>query len=294
MSRFQLFLRRLNIRVCLIVVVCGVVAIFLLMPKIASWALTTMDIPDTQQRQLRNLRDRGHVTNLAALDLSLMTDEELLLTVHSYPDNTNTICERKLRMGNLEDGGWEICDDKDVRPTPPCTIYSFGINYDFSFDDDAARYYGCHVFSFDPSMGIAPDRFNRSSHIHFYKLGISHQNVIDSKGWELKTFSALKQLLGHRDNLIQVVKMDIEQAEWKTIEEMSQSGQLATIGQFLVEFHVVSDSRDYLLPRLKVMQILERAGFKKFYVHKNTYCGTLVRGFPATRTECYEVHYVRR
>lgn len=88
--------------------------------------------------------------------------------------------------------------------------------------------------------------------------------------------------------------MDIEQAEWDTIEEMSKSGHLATIGQFLVEFHVVNSSRGYLLQRLKVMQTLEKAGFKKFYVHKNTYCETAVRGFPATRTECYEVHYVRR
>ena len=62
------------------------------------------------------------------------------------------MCSRKLRLGNLGDGGWEICDDSKVRPAKDCVVYSFGINYDFSFDDYVAKTYGCHVHSFDPRM----------------------------------------------------------------------------------------------------------------------------------------------
>ena len=55
-------------------------------------------------------------------------------------------------MGNVGDGGWEICDDPAVRPAHDCIVYSFGINWDFTFDDYVAKVYGCHVYAFDPSM----------------------------------------------------------------------------------------------------------------------------------------------
>lgn len=50
------------------------------------------------------------------------------------------------------DGQKAVCLDKDVAPRPgKCLVYSFGINFEWSFDEEMESY-GCHVYSFDPTM----------------------------------------------------------------------------------------------------------------------------------------------
>ncbi|CAG5125172.1 unnamed protein product, partial [Candidula unifasciata] len=205
------------------------------------------------------------------------------------------ICQRKIRMGNVGDGGWEICDDLKVRPKRPCIVYSFGINYDFSFDDDVARLYGCHVYSFDPSMEKmeTSNRSVLSSHVHFYKIGLSGQTVTLDQGWNLYTLSDIRSRLGHQNAVIDVIKMDIEASEWDALPQMVSSGQLENVRQLLLEYHVVDTSHEYLLPRLKSIQAVERLGFRKFLVHKNEHCVEYFVKYPVPRTHCYEVHYLR-
>ncbi|XP_059178740.1 probable methyltransferase-like protein 24 [Physella acuta] len=243
---------------------------------------------------LSSVRQKGYVTNLSSLDLDKLSTEEILMTIHSYPDNTDTLCRRKFRMGNIGDGGWEICDDPDIRPRAPCIIYSLGINFDFSFDDDAARLYGCHVYSFDPSMEKEKDQYNRSDRVHFYKIGLSGSTYVNSNKWQLYTLGDLRKKLGHQNSTIDVIKMDIESSEWEALPEMASSGELDKVRQLLLEFHILEEKRDYLLPRLKAMQAIEKSGLKIFYTHKNHACGTKVSCFPLRRSMCYEVHYLRR
>ncbi|CAG5127799.1 unnamed protein product [Candidula unifasciata] len=186
-------------------------------------------------------------------------------------------------MGNMGDGGWEICDDPDVRPRPPCIIYSFGISNDFSFDDDASRVYGCHVYSFDPSMTKFADKVERSKLVHFYKIGLSDKSTTASNQWKMKTLADIRTMLGHNNVTIDIIKMDIESSEWSSLPEMIKS-----------EYHVVDNSQGYLLPKLQTIQAVEQAGFQKYYVHKNPACARKVPGYPIARTSCYEVHYIRR
>lgn len=59
--------------------------------------------------------------------------------------------------GNLEldeDGAYYLCKDENIWPFPtqsshPCLVYSFGISWDFKFDDAIAKL-GCEVHAFDP------------------------------------------------------------------------------------------------------------------------------------------------
>ena len=51
---------------------------------------------------------------------------DVVYVVVSYLDNTDYQCTRKLRMGKVGDGGWEVCDDYQYRPIKPCIVYSFG------------------------------------------------------------------------------------------------------------------------------------------------------------------------
>ena len=102
-------------------------------------------------------------------------------------------------MGHMDDGGWEICDDQGVRPEPPCIIYSFGIATDWTFDDDASRVYGCHVFAFDPSIGLA--QHDRSQLVHFYPWGLAGLTGTGKNGWPMFTFGDIKRKLGHTDKV---------------------------------------------------------------------------------------------
>uniref|UniRef100_A0A0B6ZCW6 Methyltransferase domain-containing protein n=1 Tax=Arion vulgaris TaxID=1028688 RepID=A0A0B6ZCW6_9EUPU len=251
------------------------------------------DNEETFNKDLGIIRRKGY-NNLANRDLDKLSTEELTLTIHSYPDNTDTICRRKLRMGNIGDGGWEICDDFDVRPRLPCIIYSFGINNDFTFDDDAALVYGCQVYSFDPSMTNFADKVIRSNFSTFYKIGLSDKSYIGSNKWKMETFANIKKMMGHQNTIIDVLKIDIESSEWAAVPEMASSGQLKNIRQIMMEYHVTGDSRDYILPRLKAIQAIENAGYKRYYVHKNPACGKRIHGYPIIRTQCYEVYYVKR
>lgn len=242
---------------------------------------------------LRNLRRQSVSHDLAHTDVINMTSHQQELTIHSVLDNTDTVCQRKLRMGKLGDGGWEICDDADVRPQAPCIVYSFGINDDFSFDDDTALTYGCHVFSFDPSMKV--ESHNRSDLVHFYKIGLWSRTKRMKSGWNVYTFSDIRKLLGHENAPIDVVKLDIENYEWGAVDTMLLTGELKRFKQLLIEFHLWGKSPRWgYSKRLKLIQDLDKEGYRSFDSHKNMGCSRNVEGFPGNRTLCYEVHYLRR
>ena len=177
-------------------------------------------IYDKASAALNNLRLKGVSFDLAKRDVSKMSAEELRLSLHSTLDQTTTVCHRKLRMGKLGDGGWEICDDVDMRPRLPCVVYSFGINYEFSFDDMTTDLYGCHVYSFDQSM--KNKTHNRSTNVHFYKIGLSDKTFTNGAGWKLYKFKDIRKMLGHQTTTIDVVKMDIKNSEWAAVRQMFQ------------------------------------------------------------------------
>ncbi|CAL1545548.1 unnamed protein product [Lymnaea stagnalis] len=249
---------------------------------------------DDEPGPLKSLRQKARGSGLAALDLDTLSDEELRIVAHSYPDHEQVVCDRRIRMGRLGDGGWEICDDADVRPVKPCVIYSFGINYDFSFDDDASALYECQVYSFDPSMSGLGDQVNRSDRVTFYKIGLDNRTFTNPKQWSMYTYADIRKLLGHSREDICLVKMDIEGSERPALRNMLENGELDGVRQLLMEYHLGSWSRADWLVNLRVMQLVEKAGFKTFYSHKNPACPKKIEGYPVVRTNCYEVHYLRR
>ena len=87
--------------------------------------------------------------------------------------------------------------------------------------------FGCHVYSFDPSMGA--NDHNRTSKIHFFNLGLAKENGQSPNGWKMKTASSIYEMLDDyhgSSTLIDVFKMDIEFYEWEVIPQMVQSGFL--------------------------------------------------------------------
>ncbi|XP_048739268.1 uncharacterized protein LOC125653733 isoform X3 [Ostrea edulis] len=172
------------------------------------------------------------------------------------------LCKQMLRLGNIVDGGWEVCHDFRFRPKPPCVVYSIGISYDFSFDEDMEKTYGCDVFSFDPSMNTG--NYRHSDHIMFYQVGLGdHVGEIEVKGskWKIKTLMAIMKELGHTNKRIDVLKIDIEGSERQSLVEIMESGALKNVVQLCLEFHSYYD--------LGAMRKLYDLGFRVFWAHQN-------------------------
>ncbi len=163
------------------------------------------------------------------------------------------------------DGQKAVCLDTEVAPKAGnCIVYSFGINNEWSFDDNMEKY-GCKVYSFDPSM--KREDHNRSSAISFYNLGISYQDKIESNGWKLKTLSSIYSMLKpiHGDVVIDYLKMDIESAEWGAIPDIIKSGMLAKVRQLGVEFHWYPHTElSYCRTWVEIVKSIEDAGMIRF------------------------------
>ncbi|KAK3800454.1 hypothetical protein RRG08_004866 [Elysia crispata] len=191
----------------------------------------------------------------------------------------------RYKCKNLKNfGNWAACMDHPFTVTPPCIVYSFGIAFDFSFDDAMAKH-GCQVYSFDPSMG-KPD-YQRSKNSWFYNLGLSsyntdkHRAPVDGRYvkkpqiWKLRTLTSIKKMLGHTGKAIDVLKIDIEGFEWKVLDNLMETGELKLLRQFLLEFHLFPrfpPMHDYVKLYKSYTKLRKEHRFLEFSVspHKQT------------------------
>lgn len=171
------------------------------------------------------------------------------------------------------DGHKAVCLDPGVAPSfNNCLVYSFGINNQWAFDD-AMEQFGCQVHSFDPSMGR--EDFDRSEHIHFHSIGLAGRNGPDDqhKGWNMKTLSSIHEMLipVHGDVVIDVLKMDVEFAEWQAIPQMIHAGFLQShVKQLAVEIHFLKDDPlETFQHYYRVLRLLEGSGFVRFSSRPN-------------------------
>lgn len=155
-------------------------------------------------------------------------------------------------------GGFYVCPEFLNQNS---IIYSLGIGEDISFDMAVIENHNCRVFGFDPTpksitwvkqqQGL-PAKFifleygiaDRSGLIDFYLPRnseyvsgsfIKQNNVNDKQkiSVEMKSWQDIVNSLGHKQ--IDVLKMDIEGAEYNIIDSVLESS--VQINQILIEFH---------------------------------------------------------
>ncbi|XP_067678642.1 probable methyltransferase-like protein 24 [Haliotis asinina] len=236
---------------------------------------------------------RGHVPP-ARSEIRKLDPGQLTEIYHSYVENIQVACGDMKRMGLQQDGGWEICNDPLVRPKKPCLVYSFGINNDFSFDDAMEQEYGCQVHSFDPSMGKTDHQ--RSKGIMFHSLGISDYNGRSERKWPMKTLNCIRESLGHTQTTIDVLKIDIEDMEWKVFPEMMTNNALHNVTQFVFEVHIslqhTDSPPDKYITALEIFRDLYDLGYRIFLTHRNQYCHYKSMS-GKQRTSCHEIFMMK-
>jgi len=176
-----------------------------------------------------------------------------ILGLEFYP-RINYLCHKE-RFGS-EYGGWEVaCEylNKDS------IVYSFGVGEDASFDMALIEKYGLTIHAFDPTPRsiewVKKQNFPPNFVMHTYGIAnfdgkasfyppenpehVSHtilrrvETQNNAITVPVKSLSTIMREFGH--NHIDVLKMDVEGAEYNVIEDMKQSSIRPK--QILVEFH---------------------------------------------------------
>ncbi|MDO8897580.1 MAG: FkbM family methyltransferase, partial [Bacteroidales bacterium] len=174
---------------------------------------------------------------------------------------------------------------------PSSIVYSFGIGEDISFDLKVIKTHHCQVLAFDPTPRTIRWVNNQKlpSEFIFQNIGLSETAGMVSfnipanpkrisgsllkLGAEehyksiqvmMKSFEQLAKENGH--NHVDLLKMDIEGAEYEVIESILVSG--IKIDQLLVEFH--DRCFDMKSPRsVKTVETLKKHGYEIFAASKS-------------------------
>jgi FkbM family methyltransferase len=184
-------------------------------------------------------------------------------------------------------GGWEVITGELANGA---VVYSFGIGEDVSFDVALMTKYGITIHAFDPTprsiVWLKQQSLPHTFHMHEFGLAdfdgqasfyapenpkfVSYtllmnasrnKDIIQVPVYRLET---IMKMLGH--NHVDVLKMDIEGAEYQVLEDLKNS--LIRPGQILVEFH-------HRFPKVgikktkKALVDLREMGYRLFSVSSN-------------------------
>lgn len=179
-------------------------------------------------------------------------------------------------------GGWAVRRDSVGNAS---VVYSFGIGEDASFDLDLIRETGCTVHGFDPTpksiawveRNVRENRFimhpwalgkengtltlwmpDNPDHVSASLVSASSRSN-DSFDAECRCLRSVMDELGH--DRVDVLKMDIEGAEYGVIEGLCADGTVSQVNQLLVEFHHRMEGFTKAQTLTAIRQ-LQKAGFR--------------------------------
>ncbi|KAL0054009.1 hypothetical protein WJX82_002362 [Trebouxia sp. C0006] len=176
-------------------------------------------------------------------------------------------CGTKQRVGGIGDGGKWVCEVMGALQHSECVVYSLGSHMETTFEEEIIEQTPCKVHTFDHSL--SSEQGKTLSHVsprlafHPYKVGMGHSI---SAHYKEKSIHGIMEELNH--SWIDVLKIDIEDAEWEVLEALISSGSLH-FSQLQVEFHF---RRVSLKMVLKVLAGLTDAGYRVFSTEPNHCC----------------------
>ncbi|MGB2868813.1 MAG: FkbM family methyltransferase [Bacteroidota bacterium] len=180
----------------------------------------------------------------------------------------NILGVEKIGLGKQGDGTYVIPRHFIKKD---CTLLSFGIADDISFEEDFSKTFkSSKIFAFDPTVDAIP---KTSRTISFHKIGLAAKR---NKKWNLYSFDEILKDLKINSQGQLILKMDIEGWEWGALESLDYRN--LDIPVITAEFHAtVMNSRLEMLffPYFFVQRYFI---FKKllkeyylFHLHANNY-----------------------
>lgn len=174
-----------------------------------------------------------------------------------------------LKGENAREPDVHVCLD---RIRPPCVVYSFGIAYNWIFDDFMITK-GCDVFSFDPSMTLGKHKRHKN-HL-FEPLGIGpisgvHRGKSTLYGgktnYNVLSLEDMMDRYGHTH--IDLIRMDVESAEWDVLQAWTKNNLWQRFNQLLLEIHMYGNEHEHADALLKVPFSLFHVARNRHNMHK--------------------------
>lgn len=178
-------------------------------------------------------------------------------------------------------GAWAVCLDPQYSLVhrmqgKHCRVYSFGLGADDRSLEESLVRSGCDVHCFDPSLKLA---HQQKDQMWLHRLSVDWRDpnpaiVAQQQHANTKKLATILNDFGHRQ--VDVLKADMESAEWKILENLILEGVLASVGQLLLEVHlhwagfeVPGDEPSVVRYWFSLLRELERAGFRLFHVYSD-------------------------
>ncbi|KAJ7366777.1 methyltransferase domain-containing protein [Mycena albidolilacea] len=176
------------------------------------------------------------------------------------------------RLGALGDGGKWVCGITRVETKPDCIVYSFGINYESSFEAEIlANTDNCQIWGYDFSVNSFGPEIPRSQahRTHFRPYGLAGTDAHGPDDvHKMYTIESLMKMNGHTH--IDILKVDIERYEFETLTALIKpyvaSGKPLPFGQLQLEIHLWDFSFSQFLTW---WEMLEEAGLRPFWTEPN-------------------------
>lgn len=144
-------------------------------------------------------------------------------------------------------------------------MYSFGVSRDSSFEAEVLENTLCSIYAYDPSVDEIGKPLKRSNpRLHFFKTGIGGED----KGI-VKTLGTLMLENGHGNKWIDILKVDVEGAEFMALVNILKEFTSLPFGQLLIEVHAWKDGDRGKV--LKLLKDLEEKGMRIFSKEINVY-----------------------
>ncbi|XP_077408628.1 putative methyltransferase-like protein 24 [Vanacampus margaritifer] len=176
-------------------------------------------------------------------------------------------------------GGWAVCLDPKYSlahrmQRKQCRLYSFGLGADERKMEASLATSGCQVHCFDPSL---KQPHQQRGHMWLHRLSVdwrdSNPAALPQRHYTKKLATILNDF-GHRQ--VDILKADMESAEWKILENLILEGVLDSVGQLLLELHlhwagfeVAGDEPSVVRFWFSLLKELEQANFRLFRVHSD-------------------------
>lgn len=215
----------------------------------------------------------GLVNNSQLKVNSLDYLRQYLTELHSLTYN----CQKPIRVGSPNDGGYVVCSDVPFANQHGCTLLAYGIANDDNFEMQVAGW-GCQVHEFDPTVTGSVGARQHPDKIHFHQEGVWNApgtisiGKVDSMPNHMNAFWQKSMSLS--------VKMDVEGAEWVALPSVSDS-DLGQVGHLLIELHLNAPDHELLEMMPSCIAQLQRLKqhFYLYHVHFNN-CMGCVRPYP--------------
>ncbi|KAJ3606523.1 hypothetical protein NHX12_026044 [Muraenolepis orangiensis] len=180
-------------------------------------------------------------------------------------------------------GAWAVCLDQRYSlwhkvHNKRCRIYSLGLGMEDRSLEGYLAQAGCEVHCFDPSLK-QPHR-QQQARLWLHRLSVDWRDPNPAVLAQRHQHASTKKLatvlndFGHRE--VDVLKADMESAEWKILENLVLEGVLDSVGQLLLEVHlhwagfeVGGDEPSVVRYWFSLLKELQRASFRLFRSHSD-------------------------